>query len=255
MSKEIVATQRLADIKALLDYVRAGIDNIVDDGKVEQLDGMGQATMTILTTLRDIQEGIEHSEGRLVELHSEITKETFENLEKPLEELLEDINNNTTSQKDFLNEIVQSYQSYESFISQMEESLKESKEDEERSYEDINQKIDNISGEVSKIGEQVPKEAVYQASLKEINNSINRMVESERLNNDRHQETLSKVSGELAKAQELLTETNEALDSISQTYERSTGRLSVLDLKLDTLTDILLTDDEEIEDIGGMDNE
>lgn len=252
MSNKSLTTQNLADIKALLDYVRVGLDGIVKEGAEQQLDNIGQATLTGLTALRDIQYGIEESEARLLELHSQISKETFKNLEEPLKGLLKSVKDSQDNQDNFLNDITKAYSNYESSIRQMEQSLKESKDLEYKQHEDINKTLERVFGGIETVGKQLPKEESYQASLKEIDNSINRMIESERLNNDRHQEVLDKVKGELSKSQNLLAETNKRLDGISDTYEQSTGRLSVLDLKLNILTDILLGNKR---DTGGADDE
>lgn len=254
MNNSTVATQRLADIKALLEYVKEGISKAVDDGRTEQLDSMGSATLTIMTTLRDIQEGIGKSERQLLDLHEEITKETFSILEESLDQLLEDVKKNTNNQEEFINKVVDSYTAYTKTLENLDLSLNDGKEREEGVYDRIDDKVDGIAKDLKRIDEQIPKEIAYQASLKEINNSINRMVESERLNNDRHQEALRKVENELAQSQELLAETNNALGKIGDTYEQSTGRLSVLDMKLDNLTEMMFKGVEG-NDVGGRNNE
>lgn len=254
MNNTKVATQRLADIKALLEYVKEGISKAVDENRTEQLDSLGSATLTIMTTLRDIQEGIGKSESQLLELHGEITQETFKHLEESLNNLLDNVKENTSNRNDFIEKIVGSYDTYSSNLENLKASIDEGKEREEGVYDRIDEKIGDISTDLQRIDEQIPKEITYQASLKEINNSINRMVESERLNNDRHQEALRKVGEELSKSQDLLSETNIALEEISETYEQSTGRLSVLDMKLDNLTEMMFKGVEG-NDVGGRHNE
>lgn len=252
MNKERVATQRLADIQALITYVKEGIDNLTSTENSENLDLMGSATLSILSTLQEIQSGIQVSEDQILDAHKAFTEKNYSQLEQPLLDILRTLEESKEIQQTNIKEIEQTYNQYINHIQDLQEVSAEHQEKEQAGRQLIQQGIDNLGDTLNQIDKKIPTEVSYQETLQEIKDTIRQLIEVERDKVYQNEEDLKLVDTELKLSQDLLMETNDRLDSIHATYEESTARLSVIDSKVDSMIRILVDNQQAL---GGMSNE
>lgn len=238
MNKERIVTQRLADIKALISYVREGIDKLTNEANSEKLDDMGSATLTILTTLKDVQEGILASEELITNAHSNFTQKNYDQLEQPLQEVLDKINDSQNIQKTSLVDIQKAYDNYTEAFDKVQETINEHQERSAEGRQKIEEGINVLGNSLDDINQKIPSKESYQELLKNIKDMIKKMIEVERDKVYQNEEDLKLVDSELKTSQTLIIDTNKRLDDIHTTYEESTARLSVIDSKIDTMINI-----------------
>lgn len=255
MNKERIATQRLADIKALITYVKEGIDELYNEGNSQQLDDMGSSTLTMLATLQDIQTGLGKSEELIVESHNSFSQKNFEQIEEPLRKVIAKLDTSSEIQKKNIDEIVQAYNNYTDSFKEVRDTIIEHQEKSIQGRQQIEDNVTKLGDTLKRINQEVPTKEGYQKSLQDIKDMIQQLVTAERKKVNQNEKDLKMINSELKISHGLIIDTNRNLEGIQATYEESTARLSVIDSKVDSIIDMFKQNKPEDQAVGGINNE
>lgn len=244
MRNEKITTQRLADIKALIGYLTEEIEKLNKINRQEQLDNMGNATMTIMTTLIDIQKQIKHTEDIIDNNLKTLSDEGLSQIEDMLENVKLEVNKTNKGQNTNLDKIKDLYFDYTKNFEHLMKTIKEADKDASSKRDKIHDRLNHFNDKIDRVDKNIIKKEDFKESINNIKTQLEDLIQHEESTTSNQLSKMEAINNNLDDTKILINQTNKNLTDINASYEESTARLAVVNSKVDQMINLLVNNQE-----------
>lgn len=231
--------QTLSDISTLLQYIRSVLDSQKENPHEEQLESMGQVTLKIITTLRDLSNLITHDNRDMILNYTETVQSESDKFKESLENIASLLHSHNTSQTEIHELLDKAYEDYFEAVHTTSSQLKENHLQNHESFKDVTNTIESLQEVMSSIDNKILSQADLEDILSGISTRFEEIMSGDDAFNKSSGHALEVIGNQLDTTNDILASVSESLESIQESFIESTSRLSLVDVKSDNIINIL----------------
>ena len=230
------AQQKLADIYALVTYIKEHInaDPIIDENN--RLDEIGKTTLAISEMLQRLEQktGVEANEEfeEYRRALDEITKTIYEQL-ITIKDLL---NNNGQKTTELYDKIEEVYTSYVGILKESSEKLELQNNRYSQEARNLISEVKELVSSVNGLNEKVMTEEQLQDIVHTVERQVEQLAKQDQEFNETYLKTSARLDAMIENIQTVYTHLDETLSSMDESFQTAVSRLNILLMQANQLT-------------------
>lgn len=230
------AQQKLADIYALVAYIKEHIDENPIRNENQQLDEIGKTTLAISEMLQMLEQktGVQTNEefGEYRRALGDITKTIYDQL-VTIKSLLDDNGQKTTELYDKIEEV------YTTYVGILKESSEKLELQNNRYAQEAHNLVDEVKELVSSVNglnEKVMTKEQLQEILHTVEQQVDQIANQTQDFNVTYLKNSERLDGMIENIQTLYTHLDKTLSSVGESFQTAVSRLNILLMQANQLT-------------------
>lgn len=230
------AQQKLADIYALVAYIKEHIDENPIRNENQQLDEIGKTTLAISEMLQMLEQktGVQTNEefGEYRRALGDITKTIYDQL-VTIKSLLDDNGQKTTELYDKIEEV------YTTYVGILKESSEKLELQNNRYSQEVHNLVDEVKELVSSVNglnEKVMTKEQLQEILHTVEQQVDQIANQTQDFNVTYLKNSERLDGMIENIQTLYTHLDKTLSSVDESFQTAVSRLNILLMQANQLT-------------------
>lgn len=230
------AQQKLADIYALVAYIKEHIDENPIRNENQQLDEIGKTTLAISEMLQMLEQktGVQTNEefGEYRRALGDITKTIYDQL-VTIKSLLDDNGQKTTELYDKIEEV---YTTYVGILKESSEKLELQNNRYSQEAHNLVDEVKELASSVNGLNEKVMTKEQLQEILHTVEQQVDQIANQTQDFNVTYLKNSEHLDGMIENIQTLYTHLDETLSSVEESFQTAVSRLNILLMQANQLT-------------------
>lgn len=230
------AQQKLADIYALVAYIKEHIDENPIRNENQQLDEIGKTTLAISEMLQMLEQktGVQTNEefGEYHRALGDITKTIYDQL-VTIKSLLDDNGQKTTELYDKIEEV---YTTYVGILKESSEKLELQNNRYSQEAHNLVDEVKELVSSVNGLNEKVMTKEQLQAILHTVEQQVDQIANQTQDFNVTYLKNSERLDGMIENIQTLYTHLDKTLSSVDESFQTAVSRLNILLMQANQLT-------------------
>ena len=229
--------QKLADILALVTYIKEHIDADTPAKEDSKLDEIGQATLKIAEMLEAVesQTGAKASE-QFAEYKNSVSQ-LSENICKKLTTVKDGLDANTRLTKDLHAKIEEVYTDYTGILKQSTSKLELQRENYALEISRISKEMKSLCNMVEQLNDRTLTEDEIKELMKSLEKHLSEVIAQDKELTDAHEQNMQRLERTVQSIQDSYHNLNETLASVDGSFKTAVSRLDVLLMQASLLTE------------------
>lgn len=228
--------QKLADIYALVAYIKEHIDENPIRNENQQLDEIGQTTLAISEMLQMLEQktGVQTNEefGEYRRALGDITKTIYDQL-VTIKSLLDDNGQKTTELYDKIEEV---YTTYVGILKESSEKLELQNNRYSQEAHNLVDEVKELVSSVNGLNEKVMTKEQLQEILHTVEQQVDQIANQTQDFNVTYLKNSERLDGMIENIQTLYTHLDKTLSSVGESFQTAVSRLNILLMQANQLT-------------------
>lgn len=230
------AQQKLADIYALVAYIKEHIDENPIRNENQQLDEIGKTTLAISEMLQMLEQktGVQTNEefGEYRRALGDITKTIYDQL-VTIKSLLDDNGQKTTELYDKIEEV---YTTYVGILKESSEKLELQNNRYSQEAHNLVDEVKELVSSVNGLNEKVMTKEQLQEILHTVEQQVDQIANQTQDFNVTYLKNSERLDGMIENIQTLYTHLDKTLSSVGESFQTAVSRLNILLMQANQLT-------------------
>lgn len=230
------AQQKLADIYALVAYIKEHIDENPIRNENQQLDEIGETTLAISEMLQMLEQktGVQTNEefGEYRRALGDITKTIYDQL-VTIKSLLDDNGQKTTELYDKIEEV---YTTYVGILKESSEKLELQNNRYSQEAHNLVDEVKELVSSVNGLNEKVMTKEQLQEILHTVEQQVDQIANQTQDFNVTYLKNSERLDGMIENIQTLYTHLDKTLSSVDESFQTAVSRLNILLMQANQLT-------------------
>lgn len=230
------AQQKLADIYALVAYIKEHIDENPIRNENQQLDEIGKTTLAISEMLQMLEQktGVQTNEefGEYRRALGDITKTIYDQL-VTIKSLLDDNGQKTTELYDKIEEV---YTTYVGILKESSEKLELQNNRYSQEAHNLVDEVKELVSSVNGLNEKVMTKEQLQEILHTVEQQVDQIANQTQDFNVTYLKNSERLDGMIENIQTLYTNLDKTLSSVDESFQTAVSRLNILLMQANQLT-------------------
>lgn len=230
------AQQKLADIYALVAYIKEHIDENPIRNENQQLDEIGETTLAISEMLQMLEQktGVQTNEefGEYRRALGDITKTIYDQL-VTIKSLLDDNGQKTTELYDKIEEV---YTTYVGILKESSEKLELQNNRYSQEAHNLVDEVKELVSSVNGLNEKVMTKEQLQEILHTVEQQVDQIANQTQDFNVTYLKNSERLDGMIENIQTLYTHLDKTLSSVGESFQTAVSRLNILLMQANQLT-------------------
>ena len=230
------AQQKLADIYALVAYIKEHIDENPIRNENQQLDEIGKTTLAISEMLQILEQktGVQTNEefGEYRRALGDITKTIYDQL-VTIKSLLDDNGQKTTELYDKIEEV---YTTYVGILKESSEKLELQNNRYSQEAHNLVDEVKELVSSVNGLNEKVMTKEQLQEILHTVEQQVDQIANQTQDFNVTYLKNSERLDGMIENIQTLYTHLDKTLSSVDESFQTAVSRLNILLMQANQLT-------------------
>lgn len=230
------AQQKLADIYALVAYIKEHIDENPIRNENQQLDEIGKTTLAISEMLQMLEQktGVQTNEefGEYCRALGDITKTIYDQL-VTIKSLLDDNGQKTTELYDKIEEV---YTTYVGILKESSEKLELQNNRYSQEAHNLVDEVKELVSSVNGLNEKVMTKEQLQEILHTVEQQVDQIANQTQDFNVTYLKNSERLDGMIENIQTLYTHLDKTLSSVDESFQTAVSRLNILLMQANQLT-------------------
>lgn len=230
------AQQKLADIYALVAYIKEHIDENPIRNENQQLDEIGKTTLAISEMLQMLEQktGVQTNEefGEYRRALGDITKTIYDQL-VTIKSLLDDNGQKTTELYDKIEEV---YTTYVGILKESSEKLELQNNRYSQEAHNLVDEVKELVSSVNGLNEKVMTKEQLQEILHTVKQQVDQIANQTQDFNVTYLKNSERLDGMIENIQTLYTHLDKTLSSVDESFQTAVSRLNILLMQANQLT-------------------
>lgn len=230
------AQQKLADIYALVAYIKEHIDENPIRNENQQLDEIGKTTLAISEMLQMLEQktGVQTNEefGEYRRALGDITKTIYDQL-VTIKSLLDDNGQKTTELYDKIEEV---YTTYVGILKESSEKLELQNNRYSQEAHNLVNEVKELVSSVNGLNEKVMTKEQLQEILHTVEQQVDQIANQTQDFNVTYLKNSERLDGMIENIQTLYTHLDKTLSSVDESFQTAVSRLNILLMQANQLT-------------------
>lgn len=230
------AQQKLADIYALVAYIKEHIDENPIRNENQQLDEIGKTTLAISEMLQMLEQktGVQTNEefGEYRRALGDITKTIYDQL-VTIKSLLDDNGQKTTELYDKIEEV---YTTYVGILKESSEKLELQNNRYSQEAQNLVDEVKELVSSVNGLNEKVMTKEQLQEILHTVEQQVDQIANQTQDFNVTYLKNSERLDGMIENIQTLYTHLDKTLSSVDESFQTAVSRLNILLMQANQLT-------------------
>lgn len=230
------AQQKLADIYALVAYIKEHIDENPIRNENQQLDEIGKTTLAISEMLQMLEQktGVQTNEefGEYRRALGDITKTIYDQL-VTIKSLLDDNGQKTTELYDKIEEV---YTTYVGILKESSEKLELQNNRYSQEAHNLVDEVKELVSSVNGLNEKVMTKEQLQEILHTVEQQVDQIANQTQDFNVTYLKNSERLDGMIENIQTLYTHLDKTLSSVDESFQTAVSRLNILLMQANQLT-------------------
>lgn len=230
------AQQKLADIYALVAYIKEHIDENPIRNENQQLDEIGKTTLAISEMLQMLEQktGVQTNEefGEYRRALGDITKTIYDQL-VTIKSLLDDNGQKTTELYDKIEEV---YTTYVGILKESSEKLELQNNRYSQEAHNLVDEVKELVSSVNELNEKVMTKEQLQEILHTVEQQVDQIANQTQDFNVTYLKNSERLDGMIENIQTLYTHLDKTLSSVDESFQTAVSRLNILLMQANQLT-------------------
>lgn len=230
------AQQKLADIYALVAYIKEHIDENPIRNENQQLDEIGKTTLAISEMLQMLEQktGVQTNEefGEYRRALGDITKTIYDQL-VTIKSLLDDNGQKTTELYDKIEEV---YTTYVGILKESSEKLELQNNCYSQEAHNLVDEVKELVSSVNGLNEKVMAKEQLQEILHTVEQQVDQIANQTQDFNVTYLKNSERLDGMIENIQTLYTHLDKTLSSVDESFQTAVSRLNILLMQANQLT-------------------
>lgn len=222
------AQQKLADIYALVAYIKEHIDENPIRNENQQLDEIGKTTLAISEMLQMLEQktGVQTNEefGEYRRALGDITKTIYDQL-VTIKSLLDDNGQKTTELYDKIEEV---YTTYVGILKESSEKLELQNNRYSQEAHNLVDEVKELVSSVNGLNEKVMTKEQLQEILHTVEQQVDQIANQTQDFNVTYLKNSERLDGMIETIQTLYTHLDKTLSSVDESFQTAVSRLNIL---------------------------
>lgn len=222
------AQQKLADIYALVAYIKEHIDENPIRNENQQLDEIGKTTLAISEMLQMLEQktGVQTNEefGEYRRALGDITKTIYDQL-VTIKSLLDDNGQKTTELYDKIEEV---YTTYVGILKESSEKLELQNNRYSQEAHNLVDEVKELVSSVNGLNEKVMTKEQLQEILHTVEQQVDQIANQTQDFNVTYLKNSERLDGMIENIQTLYTHLDKTLSSVDESFQTAVSRLNIL---------------------------
>lgn len=236
-------SQRLADIQGLLQYVKGVLDTPANHNVTKILDDIGQMTLSLVDSLRSLDVAINTNQKEALESHTHRIIDISQHITDKLTTIQETLSDIDQGSKTRLDEIRNLCHEYEELSKQAVDIYTEQSTSLNKTLDVIHKTNSQSVQQIKDIQKQMVDKEYLTGFAKNITGIVNTLIQQDNEADKHTDEALYQLTVRIDDATKELQDIGKQLQSIDDGFQTTLGRLNVIDVKLDTITEVVSDND------------
>lgn len=230
------AQQKLADIYALVAYIKEHIDENPIRNENQQLDEIGKTTLAISEMLQMLEQktGVQTNEefGEYRRALGDITKTIYDQL-VTIKSLSDDNGQKTTELYDKIEEV---YTTYVGILKESSEKLELQNNRYSQEAHNLVDEVKELVSSVNGLNEKVMTKEQLQEILHTVEQQVDQIANQTQDFNVTYLKNSERLDGMIENIQTLYTHLDKTLSSVDESFQTAVSRLNILLMQANQLT-------------------
>lgn len=230
------AQQKLADIYALVAYIKEHIDENPIRNENQQLDEIGKTTLAISEMLQMLEQktGVQTNEefGEYRRALGDITKTIYDQL-VTIKSLLDDNGQKTTELYDKIEDV---YTTYVGILKESSEKLELQNNRYSQEAHNLVDEVKELVSSVNGLNEKVMTKEQLQEILHTVEQQVDQIANQTQDFNVTYLKNSERLDGMIENIQTLYTHLDKTLSSVDESFQTAVSRLNILLMQANQLT-------------------
>lgn len=230
------AQQKLADIYALVAYIKEHIDENPIRNENQQLDEIGKTTLAISEMLQMLEQktGVQTNEefGAYRRALGDITKTIYDQL-VTIKSLLDDNGQKTTELYDKIEDV---YTTYMGILKESSEKLELQNNRYSQEAHNLVDEVKELVSSVNGLNEKVMTKEQLQEILHTVEQQVDQIANQTQDFNVTYLKNSERLDGMIENIQTLYTHLDKTLSSVDESFQTAVSRLNILLMQANQLT-------------------
>lgn len=230
------AQQKLADIYALVAYIKEHIDENPIRNENQQLDEIGKTTLAISEMLQMLEQktGVQTNEefGEYRRALGDITKTIYDQL-VTIKSLLDDNGQKTTELYDKIEDV---YTTYVGILKESSEKLELQNNRYSQEAHNLVDEVKELVSSVNGLNEKVMTKEQLQEILHTVEQQVDQIANQTHDFNVTYLKNSERLDGMIENIQTLYTHLDKTLSSVDESFQTAVSRLNILLMQANQLT-------------------
>lgn len=231
--------QRLADIQNLLQYVKGVLDTPARQDVAAILDDIGHMTLGLVENLKALDTSINTTQKEAFDSHTKQIADTSQTIMEKLNAVQQTIQHTDTSNQEGITQIQTLYQEYKELSEQCMRTYAQQEMATTETLDALCKDSKQTSMQLQEIQKVLIDKEYLNAFADKFAKTVDNLTRQNDIADAQTQKNMHQITTCMNETTSALSEIGNQLHTIEDGFQTSIGRLNIIDIKLDTITEVV----------------